>query len=392
VSGCADGSQPEAGLILDTAGNLYGTTYRGGFENYDGVVFKLTAPPVGTQTQTITFPNPGPLTYGVGSVPLIATASSGLPVYFVILSASPVNVATVTGDTLTVNDAGSVAVQAAQSGNATYAAAAPVTDPITVLPAPLTVVCDNTAVNYGWPIPTTLPVTLTGLVPGDGITATCTTTATQGSPAGPYSIIPTLIDPNGRLSNYSVSSANGTLTIGKQAASIPLILSLSQSTAAAESPGFTLTVTGANFASNAVLLWNGAARKTTPGSSTQLTATVLASDIQNAGTSLVTVINPAPNAGVSAAQPFAVQSSAPTITAASLADTPAAGGDRLLTLTGTNFTPQSTVELKGSTTLASMYLNSWTITALVTPSDYTLLPIVLTVANSSVTSSGFELQ
>jgi uncharacterized repeat protein (TIGR03803 family) len=38
-----DGAEPQAGLILDTAGNLYGTTYLGG-ANGDGTVFEVTAP------------------------------------------------------------------------------------------------------------------------------------------------------------------------------------------------------------------------------------------------------------------------------------------------------------------------------------------------------------
>jgi uncharacterized repeat protein (TIGR03803 family) len=37
----ADGGEPDAGLIFDSAGNLYGTTYSGGTGN-NGVVFKLT--------------------------------------------------------------------------------------------------------------------------------------------------------------------------------------------------------------------------------------------------------------------------------------------------------------------------------------------------------------
>jgi len=42
VSGCADGEFPDYGnLIFDTAGNLYGTTYKGGTYN-SGTVFELT--------------------------------------------------------------------------------------------------------------------------------------------------------------------------------------------------------------------------------------------------------------------------------------------------------------------------------------------------------------
>jgi uncharacterized repeat protein (TIGR03803 family) len=39
-TGGADGAAPEAGLIQDSAGNLYGTTYYGGIRN-QGVVFML---------------------------------------------------------------------------------------------------------------------------------------------------------------------------------------------------------------------------------------------------------------------------------------------------------------------------------------------------------------
>lgn len=39
-TGMGDGSQPRAGLILDGAGNLYGTTMSGG--NGDGVVYRIS--------------------------------------------------------------------------------------------------------------------------------------------------------------------------------------------------------------------------------------------------------------------------------------------------------------------------------------------------------------
>jgi uncharacterized repeat protein (TIGR03803 family) len=39
---CADGRLPEAGVIMDAAGSLYGTTYDGGSANSGGVVFRLT--------------------------------------------------------------------------------------------------------------------------------------------------------------------------------------------------------------------------------------------------------------------------------------------------------------------------------------------------------------
>ncbi|MGH6888002.1 MAG: choice-of-anchor tandem repeat GloVer-containing protein [Rhizomicrobium sp.] len=47
TSGSSDGAQPFAGLIMDNAGNLYGTTYRGGLHNV-GTIFKVAAD--GTET------------------------------------------------------------------------------------------------------------------------------------------------------------------------------------------------------------------------------------------------------------------------------------------------------------------------------------------------------
>jgi uncharacterized repeat protein (TIGR03803 family) len=51
LTNCNDGASPfNAGLILDQAGNLYGTTERGGDAN-GGVVFKVTSNPNGTWTE-----------------------------------------------------------------------------------------------------------------------------------------------------------------------------------------------------------------------------------------------------------------------------------------------------------------------------------------------------
>src|SRR5215467_9688355 len=50
-----DGEEPEAGLILDASGNLYGTTYLGGASGF-GTVFKLD--PAGNETVLHSFDGP----------------------------------------------------------------------------------------------------------------------------------------------------------------------------------------------------------------------------------------------------------------------------------------------------------------------------------------------
>jgi len=90
----------------------------------------------GGTSQTITFNNPGPQTYGV-PIMLTATASSGLPVTFNVISGP----ASVSGSQLTFTGAGAVTVQADQDGNYLYLPAPPVNQTFTVTatnPPPLT--------------------------------------------------------------------------------------------------------------------------------------------------------------------------------------------------------------------------------------------------------------
>jgi hypothetical protein len=74
--------------------------------------------------------------------------------------------------------------------------------------------------------------------------------------------------------------------------------------------GFTLTVNGTGFVSGSVVNWNGTALSTTFVSISQLTATVLASDIVTASTASITVSSPGVDAVASNVLFFAV--SAPT--------------------------------------------------------------------------------
>jgi hypothetical protein len=84
---------------------------------------------VSGKTQTITFANPGTQTVGT-PLTLVATANSGLPVSF---NSQTAGVCTVSGATATLITAGTCTIQASQAGDATYAAASPVTQSFTVL-------------------------------------------------------------------------------------------------------------------------------------------------------------------------------------------------------------------------------------------------------------------
>ena len=83
---------------------------------------------------------------------------------------------------------------------------------LTVTPAPLLVIADDTARAAGQPNPT-FTGTLQGVKNGDDITATQDSPATVGSAAGTYPIVPTVKDGSGKISNYAVSISKGTLTV-----------------------------------------------------------------------------------------------------------------------------------------------------------------------------------
>ncbi len=83
---------------------------------------------------------------------------------------------------------------------------------LSIIPAPLSVTANGATRAYGEANPS-FTGTLTGVMPGDNLSASYTTPAIVTSPVGPYPIIPTVIDPDGRLGNYTITVNNGTLSV-----------------------------------------------------------------------------------------------------------------------------------------------------------------------------------
>ncbi len=165
--------------------------------------------------QTIAFLHPkSPVTYGVQPITLSATASSGLPVTFSVVSGP----ATVKSSTLTITGAGAVVVAANQPGNTIYGAAAQVTRSIAVNKTKLTVTANNLTMKKGAAVPT-LTYAMTGFVNGDSQAKATTgkpalsTTATSTSPTGRYPI--TVQAGTLAAANYNIAFVNGTLTVTK---------------------------------------------------------------------------------------------------------------------------------------------------------------------------------
>ncbi len=119
-------------------------------------------------SQTITFGSLSNMALGSVPVALSATASSGMPVSF---ASTTTSICTVSGTTATLVAVGTCTIQATQAGNATYAAATPVSQSFQVEAATFTITSD----------PTTATVT-----PGQSAVFTFTVTP-QGSYTSPIS-------------------------------------------------------------------------------------------------------------------------------------------------------------------------------------------------------------
>jgi hypothetical protein len=161
-------------------------------------------------TQSISFDGLPGRTYGEGPIDLGATASSGLPVTY-----GTTGPCTVTGSSLSITGIGLCSVTASQAGNASWAAATPVTQIFNIDQAGLTITVNASSKAYGQPNPA-FGVSYSGFVNGDDSldlagTLSFATAADASSAAGDYPVTASgLTNPN-----YSMTWAPGTLSIGK---------------------------------------------------------------------------------------------------------------------------------------------------------------------------------
>ncbi|HXX46389.1 MAG TPA: hypothetical protein VEJ38_16830 [Candidatus Acidoferrales bacterium] len=157
-----------------------------------------------------------------------------------------------------------------------------------------------------------------------------------------------------------------TFTINPAPSPVPQITGLNPAGVFAGSAGIVLTVMGTNFASAAIVTVNDNARSTNFENSTALQAAILASDVAQAGTLQIAVLNPQPQGGASNSFPFTVKNQTPSITSLSPVAFTAGSAGGTLTVTGTNFVPNSVIYINGasrttsftSSTSVSVALNS----------------------------------
>jgi hypothetical protein len=128
---------------------------------------------------------------------------------------------------------------------------------------------------------------------------------------------------------------------------VPTLSKSEPSTLRAGDPAFTMTVTGANFVDTSKVQWNGGERETSFVSPTQLKASISTDDLAKPGAIKITVFNPAPGGGTSAAFNFTIGNALPVITRISPSSAVAGGAGFTLTLDGKYFAKTSKVRWNG---------------------------------------------
>lgn len=163
--------------------------------------FSLTADTQFVEVE-LTWTNPASIMYGtaLSSNQLNATANAqGLlqynPTYGIVLDAGSNTLSVLFSPTDTIN----------------YSTAAG-TVSLVVLPAPLAVTASNVSRAFGMANPV-FTGTISGVTNGDDITAEYSCSATRNSPPGTYGITPTLVDPDNRSVNYTITTNDGTLIV-----------------------------------------------------------------------------------------------------------------------------------------------------------------------------------
>jgi hypothetical protein len=207
--------------ITPSIGTLASTNYS--FADFVPGTLTIT----GNAAQSINFPafSPSTVNYGQAPIGLIATASSGAPVSFLLISGRG-QLSGQNGSTLTITGAGPIVVQAIQNGNDQYAAATPVSRTLTVTAAQLTVTGPSVTLDFGVTVdPSTFPpATITGFVgadtQGSTLTGSAQDTTVTGTPnPGTYPItvgLGSLALLPGAAANYAFGPlVNGSLTVSQ---------------------------------------------------------------------------------------------------------------------------------------------------------------------------------
>lgn len=282
----ADGTEPSAPLIMDSANNLYSTTYSGGAGGV-GTVFKLN---IASGTFTVLHAFNLSTDGGNSSAAVVMDSAGNL-----YGTTAGTGAGGSYGALFRIDMLGNFSVlhAFAQSVDGAYL-------PTEGRPAP-GLVMDAAGNLYGTTeiggvqaAQTSAGGTIFEFSSGSLTTLYTFYCTFTGCPHGVYPSAGLVEDAGGNFDGTTTSGGSiGYGTVFKLVVqNPPAIAGLSPASAIAGGPAFTLTVTGTNFVSGTTVNFNGNALTTTFVSATQLTAMVPASDISAPGNSNITVTNP----------------------------------------------------------------------------------------------------
>ena len=164
---------------------------------------------VNALNQTITFGSLTNQTYGVAPYSISATASSGLPVSFAVVSGP----ATIAVSNVTITGAGTVYIRASQGGNSNYNAATPVTNSFIV--SPRAVVLTGARAYDGTNDAAFVILSVANVLGSDNVNLASGSATLAGPGVGLQTIISvgTLALGGTNAASYTLAGATGSVTI-----------------------------------------------------------------------------------------------------------------------------------------------------------------------------------
>ena len=285
--GGTDGARPVGDIFQTTDGNLFGTTERGGADS-DGTLYELAFK---TNTHSVLY-----------SFNAALTSSEYWPVSNIILGVDGNLYSTALGG---LDGAGDIF----KAVLPLYVGSVAITPTPTTLTWGQRVVFTAKAYDQHGTLLSSQPSLLWsdsnpgGSVSISGNTATLTANSTSGGNFGLGAFNYITTNSGVSFAQYMECFGDVTYTILNP---VPTITSISPTSANLDAGNTTLTVNGTGFAVTASVQWNGVALATTYVSATKVTAVIPAADLTVAGSFNVTVSDPAPGGGTSAAKIFTV--------------------------------------------------------------------------------------
>jgi trimeric autotransporter adhesin len=327
-----------------------------------------------TSTPAITSISPNPIDAGGPAFTITVNVSSSVSGAVVNWSGTPLATTAVSNTSVTASvPANLIAICGKYSVTLNNAQNVALTSSFPVIVKPVLTSLSPSVLSAG---SGGVTVTANGLGFSSNVYLTLLASGTQSNLATTYGGSNTLsayVPPTALTGNYPVSLFVADLTTNAVSQTLPITLtvasvaSIDPNNIPAGSSTFTLNVVGANFVYGAQVLFNSTPLTTIFNGSSNLTATVPANLVHDAGSYIITVKNPGASSAsnslrfIATANPFGT-----TITSLSPPSAVAGGPAVTLTVTGERFTQQSTVLwVDFRTPLPTTFVSSTQLTAIV---------------------------